>query len=94
LDHANGGETFSPTQFALPAVLLACFFGIGVPSLKAGDVKVNGSAAKAICVTHHVTIIDTQTSKRLLLQLLALNIAFSSFWLFQAINQTGTESTR
>jgi hypothetical protein len=36
LDQANGGETFSPTQFALPAVLLECFFGIGVPSLKAG----------------------------------------------------------
>src|SRR5262249_2295917 len=42
---ANGGETFSPTQLALPWVLLACFFGIGVPSLKADDVSMNASAA-------------------------------------------------
>ena len=26
LDQANGGETFSPTQFALPGVLLEFFF--------------------------------------------------------------------
>jgi hypothetical protein len=47
LDHANGGETFSPTQFALPALLLPFFFCIGVPSLKAGEVNVKGSAAFA-----------------------------------------------
>jgi hypothetical protein len=33
----SGGDTLSPTQFALPAVLLANFFGISAPSLKAGD---------------------------------------------------------
>jgi hypothetical protein len=45
LDQFNGGETFSPTQFALPAVLFENFFGISVPSLKAGDESTKGSAA-------------------------------------------------
>jgi len=48
LDQANGGETFSPTQFALPGVLLEFFFCSGVPSLKVEDVKIKGSAAFAI----------------------------------------------
>ncbi|HUK41325.1 MAG TPA: hypothetical protein VLX11_09785, partial [Candidatus Acidoferrales bacterium] len=65
LDHANGGETFSPTQFALPGVLLEYFFGIGVPSLKAADVNTKGSAALAICTIHHDAKNNPQTSKRL-----------------------------
>src|SRR5690349_8867835 len=43
----SGGETFSPTQFGLDLFAPAFFFAINVPSLKAGDVKVNGSAASA-----------------------------------------------
>ena len=44
-DQLNAGEIFSPTQLALPAVLLENFLGINVPSLKAGDEMTNGSAA-------------------------------------------------
>jgi hypothetical protein len=64
LDQASGGETFSPTQFALPAVLLEAFFGIGVPSLKAGDVNMKGSAASASGPAHHDAGIIAPANKR------------------------------
>src|SRR4051812_17373026 len=46
------GEVLSPTQLGLPAVLLATFFGIIVPSLKVVEVRVNGSAAHAAPPPH------------------------------------------
>jgi hypothetical protein len=46
-DQASGGERFSPTQLAFPGVLFPCFPGIGVPSLKAGEVRMKLSAASA-----------------------------------------------
>jgi hypothetical protein len=40
----NGGDTFSPTQFGLALLAPAFLTASGVPSLKAGEVRENGSA--------------------------------------------------
>jgi hypothetical protein len=47
-DHANGGDTLSPTQFGLVLLAPAFFFASKVPSLKADEVIVNTSAAWAL----------------------------------------------
>src|SRR5438105_2768695 len=53
LDQDNGGETFSPTQFGLDLLSPAFFFASGVPSLKAEDVNMKGSAAFPTRPAHH-----------------------------------------
>src|SRR5689334_18193460 len=46
--HANGGDTFSPTQFGFCLLAPAFFFASMPPSLKDEEVIVNTSAAWAV----------------------------------------------
>src|SRR5438876_10715036 len=62
--HDNCGDTFWPTQFGLFDKLLATFLGIIWPSLKVVDVKVNGSAARAVAAIARTVAADATRYRR------------------------------